>query len=232
MDEIMSIAKKHKLFVIEDNAQSQGAKFGNKRTGSWGDINATSFYPGKNLGALGDAGALTTDNEILASKAMLLRNYGSVQKYHHEVRGYNMRLDECQAAFLSVKLKYLDEVIRQRQHIASMYNEALKELDEVVLPEVHPAASHVYHLYVIQTAQRKKLQSYLQEHGIGTLIHYPVAMHLQPAYAYLGYKKGSFPIAEEIADNCLSLPMWPGMNQHHVDQVSNTIKKFFKRTSL
>jgi dTDP-4-amino-4,6-dideoxygalactose transaminase len=232
MEEIMSIAKKHNVFVIEDNAQSQGAKFNDRLTGCWGDVNATSFYPGKNLGALGDAGAITTADERLAIQAKILRNYGSAKKYCHEVAGYNMRLDECQAAFLSVKLKYLDEVIRQRQQIASMYNSVLKESNEIVLPHVHPKVSHAYHLYVIRTKQREQLQRYLKANGIGSLIHYPVAVHLQPAYAYLGYKKGSFPIAEEIADSCLSLPMWPGMKQDHVDQVGDVIKNFFQKNIL
>ena len=229
MKEIMSVARAYNLFVVEDNAQSQGAKFHGKSTGSWGHINATSFYPGKNLGALGDAGALTTNDEGLACRVKLLRNYGSKQKYHHEATGYNMRMDECQAAFLSVKLKYLENWTKQRQEIAAMYTESLKEIDDLVLPFKHPDADHVYHLYVIRSQRRDHLQQHLQKKGIGTLIHYPVAIHLQPAYTHLGYKKGSFPISEEIADTCLSLPLWPGMKQSHVNRITEEIKSFFAK---
>jgi dTDP-4-amino-4,6-dideoxygalactose transaminase len=227
MNAIMSIAQKHNLYVVEDNAQAHGAVLNGKLTGSWGHINATSFYPGKNLGALGDGGAITTDDETLAKKARLMRNYGSERKYYHEEAGYNMRLDECQAAFLSVKLKYLNEWTKQRQEIAGLYNQALSGIGDLILPYVYPGASHVYHLYVVRTEQRNNLQQYLNEHGIGTLIHYPIVPHLQPAYEHLGYKKGSFPIAEEIAETCLSLPMWPGMQQRHVQRVSDAIKDFF-----
>ena len=227
MTEIMSVSQKHDLFVIEDNAQSQGAKFSKISTGSWGHINATSFYPAKNLGALGDAGAITTNDENLARSAKLLRNYGSEKKYNHQYIGYNMRMDECQAAFLNVKLKYLQSWTKERQEIAAMYNDSLKNISEIILPFKHPDADHVYHLYVIRTAYRNDLQQHLHAKGIGTLIHYPVANHLQPAYKHLGYKKGSFPITEEIADTCLSLPLWPGMQKMHVDYVTQTIKSFF-----
>ena len=227
MNQIMSVAQKHGLFVIEDNAQSQGAKFNDITTGSWGHINATSFYPAKNLGALGDAGAITTNDERLARVAKLLRNYGSEKKYNHQYVGYNMRMDECQAAFLNVKLKFLQSWTKERQEIAAMYNDSLKDISEIILPFKHPGADHVYHLFVIRTAYRTDLQQYLHEKGIGTLIHYPVANHLQAAYKHLGYKRGSFPIAEEIADTCLSLPLWPGMQKMHVDYVTQTIKSFF-----
>lgn len=228
MDTIMAIAKKHGLFVIEDNAQAQGATYKEKITGSWGDINGTSFYPGKNLGALGDAGAVTTNDEALAKKIAALRNYGSEKKYFNEVIGFNMRLDECQAAFLSVKLKYLEVWTSQRQEIAAWYNEALKEINDLILPSIANDASHVYHLYVIRTSRRDYLQKYLQENGIGTLIHYPVPPHLQKAYNHLGFKKGDFPIAEEIADTCLSLPLWIGMKLIDVEFVAETIHKYFK----
>jgi dTDP-4-amino-4,6-dideoxygalactose transaminase len=227
MNQIMSVAKKHDLFVVEDNAQSQGAKFSDIITGSWGHINATSFYPAKNLGALGDAGAITTNDESLARTAKLLRNYGSEKKYNHQYIGYNMRMDECQAAFLRVKLKYLQGWTKKRQEIAAMYNDCLKDIAEIILPFKHPDADHVYHLFVIRTTHRTELQQYLHEKGVGTLIHYPVANHLQPAYKHFGYKKGSFPLAEEIADTCLSLPLWPGMQKMHVDYVAQTIKSFF-----
>jgi dTDP-4-amino-4,6-dideoxygalactose transaminase len=222
----MAIAKKHLLFVIEDNAQSQGASFDGKLTGSFGNINGTSFYPGKNLGALGDAGAVTTNDEKLARQALVLRNYGSEKKYHNEVIGFNMRLDECQAAFLSVKLKYLREWTKQRQQIASWYDYSLKGIGDIVLPTIAEKATHVYHLYVIRTKYRDALQKHLSENGVGTLIHYPIPPHLQEAYKDLGLKKGDMPIAEEIADTCLSLPLWPGMLHETAIEVVEIIKKF------
>jgi dTDP-4-amino-4,6-dideoxygalactose transaminase len=226
MGSIMAVAEKHNLFVIEDNAQAQGASFKNKPTGSFGHINGTSFYPGKNLGALGDAGAITTNDVALVQKAAVLRNYGSQKKYYNEVIGYNMRLDECQATFLSIKLKYLDEWTKQRHQIAEQYNNALKGIGDLILPHVEQDATHVYHLYVVRTKQRNALQEYLTNNGIGTLIHYPIPPHLQEAYAALGFKKGDFPIAEEIADTCLSLPMWPGMTPAEIQIVAESIKQF------
>jgi dTDP-4-amino-4,6-dideoxygalactose transaminase len=228
MDAIMTIAKKHNLFVVEDNAQAHGATFNGKITGSFGNANGTSFYPGKNLGALGDAGAVTTNDETIAKKIAMLRNYGSEKKYHNEEIGFNMRLDEVQAGFLSVKLKHLNEWTKQRKEIAKQYNEALKNVSDLVLPAVHANATHVYHLYVIKTKNRDGLQKHLSENGIGTLIHYPIPPHLQKAYQSLGLKKGSFPIAEELADNCLSLPIWPGMTLDQVNTVAENIKKAFK----
>ncbi len=211
MDSIIEIAKAHNLFVVEDNAQAHLSSYKEKFTGTFGDINGTSFYPGKNLGALGDAGAITTDNEELAYRITTLRNYGSAVKYYNEEIGYNNRLDELQAAFLRVKLNYLQEWTNQRKEIAQLYNEVLQNRNDMVLPYVHENADHVYHLYVVRTANREKLQQELINNGIQTMIHYPVPPHLQKAYKYLGYKKGDFPIAEEIARNCLSLPIWPGM---------------------
>jgi dTDP-4-amino-4,6-dideoxygalactose transaminase len=227
MEPIKAIAVKHNLFIIEDNAQSQGAKYNNIYTGAWGDINGTSFYPGKNLGALGDAGAITTNNKDLAQKAMVLRNYGSQKKYYNEVIGHNMRLDECQAAFLSVKLKYLHEWTKQRQQIAAWYIQALKGVDGLILPMTAENATHVYHLFVIRTKNRDELQKHLNDNEIGTLIHYPIPPHLQQAYAHLGHQKGDFPIAEEIANTCLSLPMWPGMTKEMVENIALTISKFY-----
>ena len=227
MEAISAIARRYNLYVIEDNAQAQGALYKGKLTGSWGDINGTSFYPGKNLGALGDGGAITTNNAELANKAGVLRNYGSQKKYYNEVIGFNMRLDECQAAFLSIKLKHLAKWTAQRQQIADWYQEALQNVSGVVLPAVAKDATHVYHLYVIRVKERDALQKLLAEKEIGTLIHYPVPPHLQQAYQHLGYKKGDFPIAEEIADTCLSLPLWPGMTKEHVQTVANAIESFF-----
>lgn len=227
MEPIMALAEKHRLFVIEDNAQAQGASFNNQLTGSFGNINATSFYPGKNLGALGDAGAVTTNDASLAKQAQVLRNYGSQKKYYNEVIGYNMRLDECQAALLSVKLKYLPDWTKQRQQVANWYNELLADIKDLILPQVHNNATHVYHLYVVRTKQRDALQAYLTENGIGTLIHYPLPPHLQEAYAGLGYQQGGFPIAEELANTSLSLPMFPGIKKEQVAKVSEIIRNFY-----
>lgn len=227
MEAIQAIANKHHLYIVEDNAQSQGASYNSRLAGSWGNINGTSFYPGKNLGALGDAGAITTNNEQLAHKATVLRNYGSQKKYYNETIGHNMRLDECQAAFLSVKLKHLADWTAQRQQIANWYNEALENIGDLILPVTAKNATHVYHLYVIRTQKRDALQQHLTQQGIGTLIHYPIPPHLQQAYANLKYKKGDFPIAETIANTCLSLPLWPGMTQTVVQQVAKNIQQFF-----
>lgn len=229
MQAIMEIAQKHGLHVVEDNAQAHGAAFAGRMTGGWGHANGTSFYPGKNLGALGDGGAVTTSCPEIAQQVKVLRNYGSQVKYKNEVIGHNMRLDELQAAFLSVKLKYLNQWTVQRQQIAEWYNENLQGVEELILPYVHPEATHVYHLYVVRTTQRETLQAFLTGNGIGTLIHYPIPPHLQEAYAHLGYKKGNFPIAEELADTCLSLPLWPGMKQEEVTAVCARIKEFFSK---
>jgi dTDP-4-amino-4,6-dideoxygalactose transaminase len=226
MNAIMEIAHKHNLWVVEDNAQAHGSSYNGKLTGSFGHANGTSFYPGKNLGALGDAGAVTTDNLELVEKIKTLRNYGSSKKYYNDVIGHNMRLDELQAAFLSIKLKYLNEWTAQRQKIAEWYMEALSGNDQIILPDVDTDASHVYHLYVVRTIERDKLQNYLAEQGIGTLIHYPVPPHLQKAYANLGHQEGDFPISEELANTSLSLPMWPGMEKNQVEYIAEKITAF------
>lgn len=213
MDQIMTIARRHNIYVVEDNAQSQGASCKGQMGGSFGDINGTSFYPGKNLGALGDAGAITTNSEISAAKAKVLRNYGSQTKYYNEIIGHNMRLDEIQAAFLKVKLRHLDTWTSERQEIASWYDEILAGKGDLILPSIAKDCTHVYHLYVVRTSKRDELQSYLNSKGIGTLIHYPIPPHLQKAYEHLGYNKGDFPLTEELAASCLSLPLWPGMQQ-------------------
>jgi dTDP-4-amino-4,6-dideoxygalactose transaminase len=227
MDDIMKIADKNGLYVVEDNAQSQAACYNGKMAGSFGHVNGTSFYPGKNLGALGDAGAVTTDDPAWAERVAVLRNYGSRKKYYNEEIGYNMRLDELQAALLSVKLKYLREWTEERKQIARWYDEALKGIGDIILPVTEKGATHVYHLYVIRSAKRDQLQEHLTKQGVGTLIHYPVPPHLQEAYASLNYKKGDFPIAEEIAETALSIPLWPGMQQSHVEKVADSIRKFF-----
>ena len=226
MTAIMKLAQERDLFVIEDNAQSQGAMFDGKLTGSWGHINATSFYPGKNLGALGDAGAITTNLDELAQRVRIFRNYGSRTKYYNEVIGHNMRLDELQAGFLNVKLRSLQLWTEQRQQLAACYNEGLRGINGIVLPKVAQGATHVFHLYVIRTKRRNELQEYLGNLGIGTLIHYPIPPHLQKAYEGLGFRSGSFPSAEEIANTALSLPLWPGMSYQEVKYVCKSISNF------
>jgi dTDP-4-amino-4,6-dideoxygalactose transaminase len=221
MDAILEIAKANNLYVVEDNAQAHLSSYRGQLTGSFGDVNGTSFYPGKNLGALGDAGAVTTNNEDLANRIKTLRNYGSAVKYYNVEIGYNNRLDELQAAFLRVKLNYLHEWTKQRKDIAKWYNEALQNINDLILPFVHENADHVYHLYVVRTSNREKLQQELSDKGVQTMIHYPVPPHLQKAYKHLGYKKGDFPVAEEIARTCLSLPVWPGLLKSNIDKIWN-----------
>jgi dTDP-4-amino-4,6-dideoxygalactose transaminase len=225
MDHIMQLAEAYKLIVVEDNAQAHGSSYNGKLTGSFGHANGVSFYPGKNLGALGDAGAVTTDNEELAEKIKVLRNYGSQKKYHNEYIGLNRRLDELQAAFLSVKLQYLKNWTQERKAIAQHYNKAL-ETSNLVLPKVAANADHVYHLFVVRTPHRDKLQTHLNANGIGTLIHYPIPPHLQKAYKYLGYKEGDFPIAEELAKTMMSLPLWVGMGKNSLHQINSIVNTF------
>jgi dTDP-4-amino-4,6-dideoxygalactose transaminase len=227
LDIISEIANKHKIYVIEDNAQAQGAVCKGKITGSWGHINASSFYPGKNLGALGDAGAITTDDEFLNNKVRIIRNYGSQKKYYNEIKGVNSRLDELQAALLSVKLRVLDDQNTQRIALAEIYNQNLQNVGDLTLQTLADSCTSVYHIYQIRTSKRDELQQYLTENGIGTIIHYPVPPHLQKAYAELEFKKGDFPIAEKIAEQTLSLPLYPGMLKDDVLTVIETIKNFF-----
>jgi dTDP-4-amino-4,6-dideoxygalactose transaminase len=227
METIMNIAERYNLYVIEDNAQSQGATYNGKITGSWGHCNATSFYPGKNLGALGDGGAVTTNDADLARKVSVIRNYGSEKKYYNEVKGINSRLDELQAAFLTIKLKALKKDNTHRVACAQQYNELLADVPDIILPKLADNASSVYHLYVIRTHRRDELQAYLADQGIGTMIHYPVPPHLQEAYQDLGYKKGSFSIAEEIAEMSLSLPISSYLTSSEIQEISSHIRTFF-----
>lgn len=227
MHAINGIAKKNDLFVVEDNAQAHGSSFDGRSTGSWGDANATSFYPGKNLGALGDGGAITTHNQELAERIKTLRNYGSSKKYYNDLIGYNNRLDEMQAAFLSVKLKYLNCWTEMRQKAANQYLIELQDVGDLILPVTHPLSTHVYHLFVVRTDKRDQLQIFLTDNGVGTLIHYPVPPHLQRAYESLGHTKGDFPIAERMAETCLSLPMYPGITESQIHQVVAGVKAFF-----
>jgi dTDP-4-amino-4,6-dideoxygalactose transaminase len=226
MAEICAIAKKYNLYVVEDNAQSHGARWDGQTTGSWGDINATSFYPTKNLGALGDAGAITTQYDAWAKEARLYRNYGSEVRFHNEVKGMNSRLDELQAALLLLKMKYLQQWTSERQAIANTYKFFLQDCPEIVLPHCDARAEHVYHLFVIRHERRDALQKFLQNKGIETAIHYPTPPHLQPAYADLGYKKGDFPVAEMLAQTSLSLPLYVELSQEKIAYICEQIKNF------
>jgi dTDP-4-amino-4,6-dideoxygalactose transaminase len=228
IDKIIDLANQYNLFVIEDFAQAQGAKYKDKALGSWGHINATSFYPSKNLGALGDAGGICTNDFSLYKKCSLLRNYGSNKKYYNEIIGFNNRLDELQAAFLNVKLNYLDEWNLERRRIAENYNKKLKQISEIELPISNSHAFHVFHLYVIKTSKRNDLLAYLLGKGVHTLIHYPIPPHLQKANTYLNYKKGDFPIAEKLSNEVLSLPLFIGMTDDEQDYVCEQIFDFFK----
>lgn len=229
MTKIMTIAKKNNLFVVEDNAQSHLAKWNDKLTGSFGDINATSFYPGKNLGAIGDGGGITTNNQQYFLESKIIRNYGSDQKYYNRVKGFNSRLDELQASILNIKMPYLNQLNKERRHIAEIYTDQLKDCIEIVTPYTAPEAEHVFHLYVLLCDRRDELQKHLSENGIGTMIHYPVPPHLQEAYIDLGFKKGHFPLAEDIANRCLSLPLYPGLTGENIFKVTNCIKKFYAK---
>jgi dTDP-4-amino-4,6-dideoxygalactose transaminase len=225
MDYIMKLAEAYDLYVVEDNAQAHGSSYNGKLTGSFGHANGVSFYPGKNLGALGDAGAVTTNKEEIAEKIKALRNYGSHKKYHNDYVGLNRRLDELQAALLSVKLQYLNDWTQERKEIAKTYNQSLVG-SNLILPQLASNADHVFHLYVVRTNKREELQEHLNNKGVGTLIHYPIPPHLQKAYKYLGYKKGDFPIAEELANTSISLPLWAGIEKNQLETVSDLIAKF------
>jgi len=228
MDSIMEIANKYNLFVVEDNAQSQLATWNGKFTGSFGDINTTSFYPTKNLGAIGEAGAITTNNEAYKKFVISYRNYGSKEKYVNEIKGINSRIDELQAGILNVKLTYFEEFTEERKIIAKRYYTNLKTLNEIELPFVSYEADHVYHLYVIKSNKRHELADFLLKNKIQTAIHYPIPPHLQMAYSELGYKKGDFPIAEKLSQTCLSLPLYPGLSMEEVDFICEKIKQFYK----
>lgn len=223
MDEIMFYAHSHNLLVLEDCAQSHGASIDHKKCGNWGHAGAFSFYPGKNLGALGDAGAITTNDETLATTLKALRNYGSHKKYENLYQGVNSRLDEIQAAMLSVKLKYLDTETKQRQLVAQTYIEGIKN-PLIKLPKVAEQAAHVWHLFTIEVEDRDRLVAYLTEKGIQTLVHYPIPPHMQQAYK--GMFTGEYPITESIHKNILSLPLSPVISSQEIDSVISALNNY------
>lgn len=223
MDEIMNFARDNNLLVLEDSAQAHGASINGRKAGSWGDAAGFSFYPGKNLGALGDAGAITTNDTELADTVSYLRNYGSKVKYKHDFKGVNSRLDEIQAAFLNVKLNYLDEDIRIRRNIANRYLKEIKN-ELIILPTITCEEHHVWHLFVIRTKNRDELQRYLTDNDIQTVIHYPTPPHRQLAYKEL--KELSFPLSEELHREVISIPMDPTLTEEQVSYVIDVLNKF------
>jgi dTDP-4-amino-4,6-dideoxygalactose transaminase len=226
MDSIRALALDRGLKIVEDAAQAHGAVYKQRRTGTLGDAAAFSFYPGKNLGALGDGGAVVTNDNELADRIRVMRNYGSRKKYYNEVKGVNSRLDSIQAAFLRVKLGRLDEWNSRRQRVAQLYLDELEDIRELQLPDVANGADAVWHLFVIRHPRRDLLQRSLAEAGIGTLIHYPVPPHLSGAYAELALKRGAFPITESLADKVLSLPIGPHLTREASQAVIEAVRSF------
>lgn len=225
MGKIVSLAKKYNLRLVEDCAQSHGACFKGNMTGTFGDIGCFSFYPSKNLGAYGDAGALVTNDDELAQKARVFRNYGSEKRYYNQVVGTNSRLDELQAGLLRVKLKHLEEITEERRKIAERYLEEIKN-SCIALPIIRKEATTVWHQFVIHCKNREELIAYLDEKGIGTIIHYPIPPHLSEAYQYLHMKRGCLPITEEYAESVLSIPMYCGMTEEEQSYIIEMLNRF------
>ena len=223
MDALVALGRDRGIPVIEDAAQAQGARYAGRRAGSLADAAGFSFYPGKNLGAMGDAGAITTDDDALAERVRLLRNYGSKVKYHHELPGLNSRLDSLQAAFLRIKLRHLDEWNERRRAVAARYLERLAGAADLVLPAVAPATEPVWHLFVVQHPRRDALQQQLTEAGVDTIIHYPIPPHLTAAYA-AGFEGRRLPVAERLGDEVLSLPIGPHLAAADADRVAGAVR--------
>ena len=233
MDPILDLARKYNLFVIEDACQAHGAEYFSKkdnvwkRAGSMGKAAAFSFYPGKNLGACGEGGAVTTNDENIAQRVKSIRDHGQAKKYYHDIEGYNGRLDSIQAGWLSVKLRHLTEWNESRRALAHQYHRLLSEAKgAVVVPREAAWTKGVYHLYVVRVAEREALQAYLSEAGIGNGIHYPIPLHLQNAYQHLNFKKGDYPVTESVAAEIVSLPMYPQMTQEQLEEVAKKLKEF------
>lgn len=227
MGKLMEIANKYNLLVIEDACQAHGSKYKEKKTGSFGIVGCFSFYPSKNLGAFGDGGMVVTNDEEIAEKIKMLRNHGEKQKYLHEIKGFNSRLDNLQAAILRVKLKYLDEWNKARNQLAQLYSKLLKETS-LITPQVEPWAEHVFHLYVVRSQKRDELLNFLKTREIYAGIHYPHPIHLLPAFKDLGYQKGDFPITEKYSQEIISLPIYPELTEEAVRYVVAAVKEFEK----
>lgn len=233
IDPLAEIAEKHKIFLVEDCAQAHLSEYKGKKIGGLTVASSFSFYPGKNLGAYGEAGAVVTNDEALAMKFKMLRDHGTLTKYNHEIFGHNYRMEGFQGAVLNVKLKYIEKWTNERRRVAAKYKELLKDVEQIKLPLEMNYSKHVYHLFVIQVRDSKNktrddLAKYLNENGVSTGLHYPIPLHLQPCFKNLGYKKGDFPQAEKLAANGLSLPMYPELSDEQIEYVCNNIKAFFK----
>lgn len=225
MDKIVALCKKYNLKLVEDCAQSHGAQYEGKTTGTFGDFGCFSFYPSKNIGAFGDAGAIVTDNEELAKEMRVYRNYGSEKRYYNKVIGTNSRLDEIQAALLRVRLSHASEYNSEKKLLAKRYDEGIDN-SLIIKPQVAKGCSHIYHQYVIRCKERDRLKQYLEDNMVGTIIHYPIPPHLAEAYIPLGHRKGDFPITEQYADEVLSIPMYNGMTKDEQDYVIRMLNEF------
>jgi dTDP-4-amino-4,6-dideoxygalactose transaminase len=233
MDRLKIIADKHNLALVEDCAQAHLAEYKGNKVGGLGIISSFSFYPGKNLGAYGEGGAVTTNDSELYQKVKMMREHGSVEKYHHEIYGHNYRMEGIQGAVLGVKLKYLHEWTEGRRRAAAIYRETLSAVEGIKLPEEMDYAKHVYHLFVIQVHggenERNSLAEFLNKNGVSTGLHYPLPLHRQNCFKSLGYKKGDFPVTEKLAETGLSLPMYPELNRDQVNYIADKIKEFYKQ---
>ncbi|MFL0165532.1 DegT/DnrJ/EryC1/StrS family aminotransferase [Candidatus Clostridium helianthi] len=225
IDKIKPLCKKYNLKLIEDSAQAHGAIYNGQKAGNLGDAAGFSFYPGKNLGALGDGGAILTNDKELAEKVRAIRNYGSKIKYYNEYKGVNSRLDEIQAGYLSIKLKSLDKWNSYRQKVAKVYLEKITN-NKLILPNIDLETDSIWHVFALRTEFRDELVAYLNSHGISTVIHYPIPIHLQKAYKELGYKEGDFPLAESISKTVLSIPIWYGMTNEEINYVIDILNKW------
>ncbi|MBI1807634.1 MAG: DegT/DnrJ/EryC1/StrS family aminotransferase [Ignavibacteria bacterium] len=228
MDELLEITKTYQVEIIEDACQAHLATYDGKYVGSFGATACFSFYPGKNLGAYGEAGAVITNDDALALKMRRLRDHGQVEKYKHDFWGHNYRMDGIQGAVLGVKLRNLSQWTARRRSIAATYKKLLSGVGDIVLPHESPKAHHVYHLFVVRTKRRSALQQFLSGKQIATSIAYPIPLHFQQAYRHLGYRKGDFPVSETVADECLSLPVYPEMTDEQVEYVVSSIREFFR----
>ena len=229
MDPILKIAKENNLIVIEDCSQAHNAEYKGKKVGTFGSVGTFSFYPGKNLGAYGEAGAVITNNEELYEKMLRFRQHGAVVRYIHDIEGHNYRMEELQGAVLNVKIKHIDKWTNGRRHVAQIYRELLRDVEEVKVPMEMPYAKHVYHLFEIRVPNREDLANYLKEKGIDTGLHYPMPLHLQKAYKYRGYKEGDFPVAEKCCKEILSIPVFPEMTDEQIEYVAGSIKSYYSK---
>lgn len=228
MDPLLDIARRHELAIIEDASQAHGARYKGRRVGSFGAVSAFSLYPGKNLGAYGDGGIITTRRGDLAERLAVLRNYGSKVKYYHLVKGENSRLDTLQAAVCGVKLKHLDDANARRRSHAARYTERLADLGEIVCPHMSDEVEHVFHLYVLRVQNRDAFMEFLKSRGVATIIHYPIPIHLQEAYQEADWHEGQFPITEQCAKEIVSLPMFPELTDDQIDYVTDCIREFYR----